>query len=255
MIAPTISTTTTSTALSATVRTNRQRYRTHRYNTNRARERIPVSPQSSDPHGLSSYILFLVQSLQAANGEAAGKSFGQKLFEGYEKTANVATTLFPLWTVLFTGLALKSPSSFAWFTTEYFTAGLAALMLSMGITLTPNDFKKVAARPNATLMQFALCYGMMPMLALGLGKAFALEPALIAGMVLVGSINGGQASNLCTYIARGNVALSVLMTTATTLGAIVMTPLLCKSLLGAVVPVDAAGIAKSTIQVRSSLSA
>jgi BASS family bile acid:Na+ symporter len=188
-------------------------------------------------------------SLQAANGEAAGKSFGQKLFEGYEKTANVATTLFPLWTVLFTGLALKSPSSFAWFTTEYFTAGLAALMLSMGITLTPNDFKKVAARPNATLMQFALCYGMMPMLALGLGKAFALEPALIAGMVLVGSINGGQASNLCTYIARGNVALSVLMTTATTLGAIVMTPLLCKSLLGAVVPVDAAGIAKSTIQV------
>jgi hypothetical protein len=194
-------------------------------------------------------------SLQAANGEAAGKSFGQKLFEGYEKTANVATTLFPLWTVLFTGLALKSPSSFAWFTTEYFTAGLAALMLSMGITLTPNDFKKVAARPNATLMQFALCYGMMPMLALGLGKAFALEPALIAGMVLVGSINGGQASNLCTYIARGNVALSVLMTTATTLGAIVMTPLLCKSLLGAVVPVDAAGIAKSTIQVRSSLSA
>jgi predicted Na+-dependent transporter len=67
--------------------------------------------------------------------------------------------------------------------------------------------------------------------------------------VLVGSINGGQASNLCTYIARGNVALSVLMTTATTLGAIVMTPLLCKTILGAVVPVDAAGIAKSTIEV------
>jgi BASS family bile acid:Na+ symporter len=123
-------------------------------------------------------------------------------------------------------------------------------MLSMGITLTPQDFVKVAARPNATLMQFTLCYGMMPLLALGLGTAFKLDPALMAGMVLVGSINGGQASNLCTYIARGNVALSVLMTTATTLGAIVMTPLLCKGLLGAVVPVDAAGIAKSTIQVR-----
>jgi BASS family bile acid:Na+ symporter len=68
-------------------------------------------------------------------------------------------------------------------------------------------------------------------------------------MVLVGSINGGQASNLCTYIARGNVALSVLMTTATTLGAIFMTPLLCKGILGAVVPVDAKGIAKSTIEV------
>merc|ERR1711935_1097207 len=97
--------------------------------------------------------------------------------------------------------------------------------------------------------QFTLCYAMMPALALGLGKFFKLDPALLAGMVLVGSINGGQASNLCTYIARGNVALSVLMTTATTLGAIFMTPLICKTLLGAVVPVDAVGIAFSTIQV------
>lgn len=152
--------------------------------------------------------------------------------------------------MLFTGIALKSPQSFAWFTTEYFTAGLAALMLSMGITLTPNDFVQVAQNPTSTLMQFSLCYGMMPVLALALGRAFNLSPALMGGMVLVGSINGGQASNLCTYIARGNVALSVLMTTATTLGAIFMTPLLCKGLLGAVVPVDAVGIAKSTIQVR-----
>jgi BASS family bile acid:Na+ symporter len=184
--------------------------------------------------------------------EAEPKSLGQQIFEAYEKTANVATTLFPLWTVLFTAWALRAPQAFSWFTTEYFTAGLAALMLSMGITLTPQDFVKVAQRPNAVIMQFALCYGMMPVLALALGKAFSLNPALVAGMVLVGSINGGQASNLCTYIARGNVALSVLMTTATTLGAIVMTPLLCKGLLGAVVPVDATGIAVSTIQVSSS---
>jgi bile acid:Na+ symporter, BASS family len=174
---------------------------------------------------------------------------GKKIFDGYVKTANFATTLFPLWTVLFTGVALKSPDSFAWFTTEYFTGALAALMLSMGITLTPKDFVKVAARPNAVFIQFALCYAMMPVLALGLGKAFGLDPALLAGMVLVGSINGGQASNLCTYIAKGNVALSVLMTTATTLGAIVFTPLICKAILGTVVPVDAAGIAMSTLQV------
>jgi bile acid:Na+ symporter, BASS family len=166
------------------------------------------------------------------------------------KTADVATTLFPLWTVICSGIALKSPSSFAWFTTEYFTAGLAALMLSMGITLTPQDFIDVAKQPGAVGMQFTLCYAVMPLLAFGLAKAFNLSPALLAGMVLVGSINGGQASNLCTYIAKGNVALSVLMTTATTIGAIFMTPLICKALLGAVVPVDAAGIAYSTIQVR-----
>ena len=121
-------------------------------------------------------------------------------------------------------------------------------MLSMGITLTPQDFIDVASQPAAVLMQFSLCYGMMPALAMVLGKAFGLPSALMAGMVLVGSINGGQASNLCTYIAKGNVALSVLMTTATTLGAIFMTPLICKLLLGAVVPVDAAGIAMSTFR-------
>ena len=180
---------------------------------------------------------------------AAAKSFGAKAFEVYEKTADVATNLFPVWTVLFTGIALRNPASFTWFTTEYFTACLAALMLSMGITLTPQDFKDVAANPVPTVMQFSLCYGMMPFLALALGKAMGLSGPIIAGMVLVGSINGGQASNLCTYIANGNVALSVLMTTATTLGAIFMTPLLCKSLLGTVVPVDAVGIAKSTIEV------
>jgi BASS family bile acid:Na+ symporter len=181
-----------------------------------------------------------------ASGE---KSLGAKIFEAYTKTANVATTLFPLWTVLFTAIALKKPSTFDFFTTEYFTAALAALMLSMGITLTPADFVAVASEPSSVLMQFSLCYGMMPLLALALGKVFGLEAGLMAGMVLVGSINGGQASNLCTYIAKGNVALSVLMTTATTVGAIIMTPFLCKSLLGAVVPVDAKGIAMSTIQV------
>jgi len=119
----------------------------------------------------------------------------------------------------------------------------------MGITLAPKDFQRVATRPNAVLLNFALCYGMMPALGLTLGKMFALDPALVAGMVLVGSINGGQASNLCTFIANGNVALSVLMTTATTIGAIFMTPLLCKTFLGTVVPVDAAGIVVSTLQV------
>jgi len=194
----------------------------------------------------------LVMASEAASEDAGSseeKGFGGKLFDAYVRIADVATTLFPLWTVLFSAAALKSPASFAWFTTEYFTAALAALMLSMGITLTPQDFLDVMKEPVSVAMQFTLCYAMMPALALGLGKFFKLDPAMLAGMVLVGSINGGQASNLCTYIARGNVALSVLMTTATTLGAIFMTPLICKSLLGAVVPVDAAGIAVSTIQV------
>lgn len=122
-------------------------------------------------------------------------------------------------------------------------------MLSMGITLSIDDFRRVLRRFGAVTIGFIGCYALMPLLALGLAKIFALSPDLAAGTILVGAVNGGQASNLCTYIANGNVALSVMMTTCTTLGAIIMTPLISKVLIGAVVPVNALGIAWSTIQV------
>lgn len=122
-------------------------------------------------------------------------------------------------------------------------------MLSMGITLTPADFVRVAQEPAAVVIGFLLCYILCPALGLALGKGFKLPMDLVAGLVLVGCINGGQASNLCTYIAKGDVALSVLMTTVTTIAGIFMTPLLCKAILGTVVPVDAVGIAISCLQV------
>ncbi|CAM9580201.1 unnamed protein product, partial [Discosporangium mesarthrocarpum] len=129
-----------------------------------------------------------------------------KFVAAYEKGAEVFTNLFPMWLMLFSAVALKDPSKFAWFTTEYFTGGLAVLMLSMGITLSPKDFVDVLKRPNAVLVGFVFCYGMMPALAYGLGISAGLSPALLAGLVLVGCINGGQASNLCTFIANGNVS-------------------------------------------------
>merc|ERR1719413_90507 len=89
----------------------------------------------------------------------------------------------------------------------------------------------------------------MPVLAFLIAKMIGAEGAILAGLVLVGSINGGQASNLCTLIAGGDVALSVLMTTSTTLGCIIMTPLICQTMLGSVVPVNAMGIVISTFQV------
>mmetsp|Transcript_18637 Transcript_18637/g.31399 ORF Transcript_18637/g.31399 Transcript_18637/m.31399 type:complete len:385 (+) Transcript_18637:54-1208(+) len=187
--------------------------------------------------------------LSMSDVSAAPVKSENKLWNMYLKTTDTLTTLFPVWTVLFAGLAIARPESFAWFTTKYFTAFLGALMLSMGITLTPADFVRVAQQPLAVIVGFILCYGLCPALGLGLGKAFQLPVDLVAGCVLVGSINGGQASNLCTYIAKGDVALSVLMTTVTTIAGIFMTPLLCKLILGAVVPVDAVGIAVSCLQV------
>jgi len=126
---------------------------------------------------------------------------------------------------------------------------LGLLMFSVGITTTIDDFKECLKRPGAVAINFISCYAIMPVLAFFIAKLIGAEGAILAGMVLVGSINGGQASNLCTLIAGGDVALSVLMTTSTTLGCIFMTPLICKMVLGAVVPIDAIGIVKSTFQV------
>jgi len=109
----------------------------------------------------------------------------------------------------------------------------------MGITLTLDDFKRVFQKPGVVGLGFIACYVMMPGVAMLLGNLMGLNGPLLAGLVLVGSINGGQASNLCAYIARGDVALSVLMTTATTIGCIFMTPLICKYALGSVVAAGA----------------
>ena len=146
----------------------------------------------------------------------------------FKKFSNVFSNLFPLWTASVAGIGLMAPGVFTGISTEYFTGLLGLLMLSMGITLTVDDFKRVLQRPAIMVLGFAACYVLMPALALGLSNLIGLPAALTAGMVLVGSINGGQASNLCAYIAKGDVALSVLMTTCTTIGAIFMTPLICK---------------------------
>eukprot|EP00192_Tetraselmis_astigmatica_P011946 CAMPEP_0117657114 /NCGR_PEP_ID=MMETSP0804-20121206/5160_1 /TAXON_ID=1074897 /ORGANISM="Tetraselmis astigmatica, Strain CCMP880" /LENGTH=396 /DNA_ID=CAMNT_0005463551 /DNA_START=590 /DNA_END=1780 /DNA_ORIENTATION=- len=166
-----------------------------------------------------------------------------------ETFSSYFTNLFPLWNVAAAVLALKEPAAFSFMSTDYFTAALAVLMFSMGITMTMDDFKRVANKPGPIIVNFLACYIMMPVLGLCVAKLFGLAPALVAGCVLVGAINGGQASNLCTYIAKGDVALSVLMTTTTTIGTIFMTPLIAKIVLGALVPVDAMGIVISTIQV------
>lgn len=185
----------------------------------------------------------------SATSDPEPMSKSGSFMETYLKVANVFANLFPVWTVLAAGAAIKNPAYFSWLSTKYFTLGLAILMFSMGITLTIEDFKRVLSKPGPVSMNFLCCYIMMPLLGLSIGKAFSLSPPLIAGLVLIGSINGGQASNLCTYIARGDVALSVVMTTSTTIGTIFMTPLIAKLLLGTIVPVDAVGVAISAMQV------
>mmetsp|Transcript_7203 Transcript_7203/g.18325 ORF Transcript_7203/g.18325 Transcript_7203/m.18325 type:complete len:200 (-) Transcript_7203:56-655(-) len=99
----------------------------------------------------------------------------------FQKVSSKFVNLFPVWTALFAGAALYNPNLFLWLTTEYFTAGLALLMLSMGITLTPKDFADVFAEDlPSVITQWAGCYVMMPILALALSKMAGLSPELTA---------------------------------------------------------------------------
>ena len=122
-------------------------------------------------------------------------------------------------------------------------------MLGMGLTLDVADFAAVLRLPGAVALGFAAQYTIMPLLGWSVGKMLALPAPFAVGLILVACCPGGTASNVVTYLARGNVALSVLMTMCSTLAAVVMTPLLTGWLAGAYVPVDAWGIFLTTAQV------
>lgn len=167
----------------------------------------------------------------------------------YERIIELLTTLFPLWVILGTVIGIYKPAAVTWLGTELFTVGLGLLMLSMGLTLTFEDFRKCLRNPWTVGVGFLAQYFIKPMLGFFLAMTLKLSAPLATGLILVSCCPGGQASNVATFISKGNVALSVLMTTCSTIGAIVMTPLLTKLLAGQLVPVDAAGLAISTFQV------
>ena len=161
----------------------------------------------------------LAALLGFANAALARKRQGRSIFRRagddgdeentFKKLSTTFCNLFAIWLAIAAVAALKHPASFTWVKSEYFTGLLGLLMFSVGITTTIDDFRECLKRPGAVAINFISCYGIMPLLAFVLAKAIGAEGAILAGLVLVGSINGGQASNLCTLIAGGDVALSV----------------------------------------------
>lgn len=100
------------------------------------------------------------------------------------------------------------------------------IMFGMGASLTVDDFRTVARRPRAVLIGFLSQFGLMPLVAWGLAILLQLPPAFAIALILIGCLPGGSTSNMFAYFARGSVALSIAMTTASTLMAILMMPLL-----------------------------
>ncbi|MEW6305822.1 MAG: bile acid:sodium symporter family protein [Verrucomicrobiota bacterium] len=164
------------------------------------------------------------------------------------RTLSFLANIFPVWVVAGGILALIEPKWFTWFV-PYIVPGLAVIMLGMGITLTVEDFKQVFLMPRAVAAGFLAQYTIMPFLGWGIAHLLKLDTPFAVGLILVSCCPGGTASNVVTYIAGANVALSVLMTMCSTFGAILMTPLLTKWLAGTLVQVDAAGLFLSTVQV------
>lgn len=158
-------------------------------------------------------------------------------------------TLFPIWAILASVAALLFPATFVSIGPRTVRVSLALLMLSTGLTLTGAELRRAASRPVPVVCALVGCFVGMPLLALLLASVFGLPPPLRAGLLLVGIVSGGQMSNLCTSIARGDVALSVAMTTASTLAAAPLLPVLSRALLGASVPVNPLALAASTAQI------
>ena len=100
------------------------------------------------------------------------------------------------------------------------------IMFGMGGSLTVDDFKAVARRPRGVLIGFLSQFGVMPLIALGLAVVLNLPPAFAIALILIGCLPGGTTSNMFAYFARGSVALSISMTTASTLLALLMMPIL-----------------------------
>lgn len=168
--------------------------------------------------------------------------------QGVRAVSRFAGRWFALIVLVAGALALALPGVFAGATAAVPWL-LAVIMLGMGMTLQPADFVVVAKRPWALLLGIAAQFAIMPLVAFAIARGLALEPALAVGMILVGASPGGTASNVMVYLAKGDTALSVAMTTVSTLLAPVLTPLLVLALAGQFLPIDAGALFISIMQI------
>ena len=134
------------------------------------------------------------------------------------------------------------PDTFSWVRGNTQTVILGLIMLTMGLTLSTQDFRILAQRPLDIFIGACAQFIIMPCLAYTLTKVFHLEPALAIGILLVGSCPGGVSSNIMSFLCHGDVAFSVGMTCASTLLAPLMTPLLMQLTAGQIIEIDTIGM-------------
>jgi len=167
----------------------------------------------------------------------------------YQKASFYLTAGFPVWVLAASITALIHPPVFTWFSGPLITAGLGIIMLGMGLTLTVDDFRRIARFPGRVLLGVLLQYTVMPLSGWAIARLFGLPDVFAVGLILVASCPGGTASNVLAYLARADVPLSVTMTSVSTLLAAFATPFWTWFLAGSRVDVPALGLFLTTVQV------
>lgn len=165
-----------------------------------------------------------------------------------KKICNFMSTNIAVLIIIFSVIAFFYPKGFSW-ATNYTTLFLGAAMFGMGLTIKTEDFRIVFTRPRELFIGFLLQYTVMPITAFGLAKLFGLSADLALGVILVGCCPGGTASNVITYVAGGDVPLSVGMTIVSTLLAPLCTPVLVYLLAGSWVEVSLLTMMLSVVKV------
>ncbi|TGN14655.1 bile acid:sodium symporter family protein [Leptospira ilyithenensis] len=156
---------------------------------------------------------------------------------------------FP-WILLgFSILSFLFPVYFVWFQGPWITYSLGGIMLGMGLTLKLEDFVRVFKMPLPILLGTVLQYTVMPFLGWSIGILFNLPEAFAIGLILVSCCPGGTASNVITYLAKGDLPLSVTLTSVSTMLAVIITPVLASFLIGNRLQVDTFSLLLTTFKV------
>ena len=151
--------------------------------------------------------------------------------------------------VVVTLVSLFVPASFLWIKSSAITPLLMIVMFGMGLTLKASDFAVVFSRPKDVIIGICAQFILMPVIAFVLVKVFRLSPELAIGVILVGTCPGGTSSNVMTYLAKGDIALSVGMTAVSTLLAPIVTPLLTLVFAGQSIDVEPVAMFISIVKV------
>lgn len=166
-----------------------------------------------------------------------------------EKVSELVGKYMAILVLIIAGITLLAPGTVSFIKTSYVNTLLGIVMFGMGLTLKASDFKIVFSHPKDAVIGCLAQFTIMPALAFLLTKLFRLSPELAVGVILVGTCPGGTSSNVMTYLAKGDVALSVGMTSVSTILAPFLTPLLTYLLAGQTVDVNIMSMFMSIIKV------